>query len=72
MLEPFSISALGVFVATSCLALTGFVAAFFKGMSHSRCSHVDVCCFNCDRDVMTPEDISAEAGEVIEVKNNIN
>lgn len=52
MLEPFSISALGVFVATSCLAFSGFIAAVCKGTQHSRCSHINACCMSCDRDVI--------------------
>ena len=60
MLEPFSISALGVFIATACLAVSGFVAAVCKGMSHSRCSHVNACCMSCDREVMTTEELAIE------------
>ena len=60
MLEPFSISALGVFIATACLAVSGFVAAVCKGMSHSRCSHVNACCMSCDREVMTTEELALE------------
>ena len=60
MLEPFSISALGVFIATACLAVSGFVAAACKGMSHSRCCHVNACCMSCDREVMSPEELALE------------
>ena len=52
MIEPMSASGLGALVTTICLALSGFVAVLFKGMSHSRCTKINACCFNCDRDVI--------------------
>ena len=55
MLEPMSAAGLGALVTTICLALSGFVAVLFKGMSHSRCSKVHTCCFSCDREVLPPE-----------------
>ena len=63
MLEPFSISALGVFIATACLALSGFVAAVCKGTQHSRCSHINACCMSCDRDVLN------ETGTEVEINS---
>ena len=45
MLEPMSAAALGSLITTICLATSGFIAVFFKGMSHSRCSKVKTCCF---------------------------
>ena len=58
MLEPMSAAALGSLIATICLATSGFIAVFFKGMSHSRCSKVKTCCFSCDRKVLDPDQIA--------------
>ena len=71
MLEPFSISALGVFIATACLALSGFVAAVCKGTQHSRCSHINACCMSCDRDVLNENEIEIEPRieNTVETKN---
>jgi hypothetical protein len=32
-------------------------------MSHSRCSHIDLCCMKCDREVMSDEQIKKEEKE---------
>ena len=61
MLEPMSASALGSLITTICLATSGFFAVFFKGMSHSRCTKINLCCFNCDRDVIDPDDFNQDA-----------
>ena len=58
MLEPMSAAALGSLITTICLATSGFIAVFFKGMSHSRCSKVKTCCFSCDRQVLDPDEIA--------------
>ena len=58
-MEPISASALGALVTTICLAVSTFAAVCFKGLSHSRCSKVNTCCFSCDREVMTPAEIAA-------------
>ena len=54
MLDPISASALGQLVTEVCLACSAFAVLFFKGMSHSRCTKINLCCFNCDRDVIDP------------------
>ena len=54
MIEPMSASGLGALVTTICLALSGFVAVLFKGMSYSRCTKIHTCCLQCDRDVIDP------------------
>ena len=63
MLEPFSISALGVFIATACAACSVFIAAVCKGTQHSRCSHINACCMSCDRDVLN------ETGAEVEINS---
>ena len=60
MLEPMSAAALGSLITTICLASSAFFAVCFKGMSHSRCSKIDACCFSCDRDVLNPDQIADE------------
>lgn len=61
MLEPMSAAGLSALVTSICIATSGFIAVLFKGMSHSRCKKVSCCCFKCDRDVMTAEELAAEA-----------
>ena len=63
MLEPMSASALGALITTICLATSGFFAVCFKGMSHSRCSKINACCFSCDRDVLNQDQIADENGD---------
>ncbi len=63
MLEPMSAAGLSALVTSICIATSGFVAVLFKGMSHSRCKKVSCCCFKCDRDVMTAEELEADAAE---------
>ena len=60
MLEPMSAAALGSLITTICLASSAFFAVIFKGMSHSRCSKINACCFFCDRDVLNPDQIADE------------
>ena len=60
MLEPMSAAALGSLITTICLASSAFFAVIFKGMSHSRCSKINACCFICDRDVLNPDQIADE------------
>ena len=59
-MDPATATALGSLITAACIALSGFVAVFFKGLSHSRCSKVNACCFSCDRDVMTQAEVEAE------------
>ena len=58
-MEPISASALGALVTTICLAVSTFAAVCFKGLSHSRCSKVNTCCFSCDREVLAATEIAA-------------
>ena len=58
-MEPISASALGALVTTICLAVSTFAAVCFKGLSHSRCSKVNTCCFSCDREVLSATEIAA-------------
>jgi hypothetical protein len=62
MLEPFSISALGVFIATACLALSGFVAAVCSCLAAvcTTHTHINACCMSCDRDVLNENEIEIE------------
>ena len=60
MLEPMSAASLGALVTTICIACSACIAVVFKGMSHSRCTRVHACCFDCDRTPMTPEEIAAD------------
>ena len=54
MLEPMSASALGSLITTICLSSSACIAVVFKSLSHSRCTKINMCCFNCDRDVIDP------------------
>lgn len=57
MIEPMSAAGLGSLITTICLAVSGCIAVCFKGLSHSRCSKISMCCMNCDREVLNiPED----------------
>ncbi len=70
MIEPMSASGLGALVTTVCLALSGFVAVLFKGMSSSRCTKIHACCLDCDREVINnaPDEADpAEAGASLPV-----
>jgi hypothetical protein len=60
MIEPMSAAALGSLITTICLATSGFFAVFFKGMSHSRCSKINACCFSCTRDVINADITTSE------------
>ena len=61
MLEPMSAAGLSALITSICIATSGFIAVVFKGMSHSRCKKVSCCCMNCDREVMSAEELAAEA-----------
>ena len=66
MLEPMSAAGLSALITSACLALSGFIAVCFKGMSHSRCSKIHACCFNCEREVLTernPDPLPAPPSE---------
>ena len=63
VVEPMSAAALGALITSACLAFSTCLAVCFKGMSHSRCSHIDLCCMKCDRQVMPEEEIKKEDEE---------
>jgi len=48
IIEPFSITELGIFVGTCCASLGGL----FLAIKNSRCTSIKCCCINCDRDVL--------------------
>lgn len=48
MIEPFSLSELGIFVGSCCASLSGFIYA----LSKSRCTNIRCCGMECDRDVV--------------------
>lgn len=47
IIEAFSLTELGVFVASCIGSLGGLLFAISK----SRCTKISCCCFSCDRDV---------------------
>jgi len=47
MIDPFSLTELGVFVGSCFASLGGLIFAFSK----SRCKTIQCCCVTCDRDV---------------------
>lgn len=51
MIEPFSLSELGIFVGSCCASLSGFIYA----LSKSRCTTIRCCGLECDRDVIQEE-----------------
>ena len=48
MIEPFSLSELGIFVGSCCAGLSGFIFA----LSKSRCVTIKCCGIECERDVI--------------------
>jgi len=48
MIEPFSLSELGIFVGSCCASLSGFIYA----LSKSRCTTIKCCGLECERDVI--------------------
>ena len=48
MIEPFSLSELGIFVGSCCAGVSGFIYA----LSKSRCTSIDCCGVHCVRDVI--------------------
>lgn len=50
MIEPFSLSELGIFVGSCCAGLSGFIFA----LSKSRCITIKCCGIECERDVIDP------------------
>jgi len=47
LIEAFSLTELGVFVGSCCASFGGLIFAISK----SRCTRIECCCMNCDRDV---------------------
>lgn len=62
MIEPFSLSELGIFVGSCCASLSGFIYA----LSKSRCTTIRCCGLECDRDVIHEDNIPTPEN------NNVN
>ena len=61
IIEPFSLSELGIFVGSCCAALSGFIYS----LSKSRCSKISSCCCECERDVLNePVELPSTTPEV--------
>lgn len=61
MIEPFSLSELGIFVGSCCAGLSGFIFA----LSKSRCVTIKCCGIECERDVIEQHFVS-QASDPIE------
>ncbi len=48
LIEAFSLSELGIFIASCCASLSGLLFA----LSKSRCTNIKCCCVSCDRDLL--------------------
>lgn len=59
MIDPFSLTELGVFVGSCFASLGGLIFAFSK----SRCRTIRCCCVTCERDV--PPIIPAQELELV-------
>jgi hypothetical protein len=57
MIEPFSLSELGIFIASCCASVTGLI----YGISKSRCTRIKIGCCECDRDVIENDIITPNA-----------
>ncbi len=51
MIEPFSLSELGIFIGSCCAGISGLIYS----MSKSRCTTIKCCGCVCERDVIPPE-----------------
>ena len=65
MIEPFSLSELGIFVGSCCAALSDFIYS----LSKSRCTTIKCCGLECERDVI--HDIAPNDLVVNSENNNI-
>ena len=63
LIEAFSLTELGVFVGSCCASFGGLIFAISK----SRCTRIECCCMNCDRDV-SPRDPNATFIIIIRIR----
>ena len=52
------IAAVASLISAACIAV---ISSVFMNIRHSRCSHIKCCGCECKRDVMTLQEIQAEA-----------